>query len=77
MEVFDTLYVFLCTSYLVTPLDLVTVFWETKCVTKSGLHCMSVLAMAQEQAYKQYVFKNAGTDRVYVLFSAARFFMLK
>jgi hypothetical protein len=26
LEVFDTLYVFLCTSYLVTPLDLVTVF---------------------------------------------------
>ena len=25
-EVFDTLYVFSCTAYLVTPLDLVTVF---------------------------------------------------
>ena len=24
---------FSCTSYLVTPLDLVTVFWQTKCVT--------------------------------------------
>ena len=22
-----------------TPLDLVTVFWQTKCVTKSGVHC--------------------------------------
>ena len=28
-----------CTAYLVTPLDLVTLFWQTKCVTKSGLHC--------------------------------------
>ena len=35
----DTLYVFSCTAYLVTPLDLVTVFWQTKCVTKSGVHC--------------------------------------
>ena len=40
-EVFDTLYVFLCTAYLVTPLDLVTVFWQTKCVTKSRVHCTS------------------------------------
>ena len=39
MEVFDSLYVFSCTAYLVTPLDLVTVFWQTKCVTKLGLHC--------------------------------------
>ena len=39
MEVFDTLYVFSCTAYLVTPLDLVTVFWQTQCVTKSGVHC--------------------------------------
>ena len=23
-----------------TPLDLVTLFWQTKCVTKSGLHCI-------------------------------------
>ena len=30
---------FSCTAYLVTPLDLVTVFWLTKCVTKSGVHC--------------------------------------
>ena len=37
---------------------------------------MSVLAMAQEQTYNRY-FKSAGTGRVYVLFSAARFFMLK
>ena len=37
---FDTLYVFFFfTFYLVTPLDLVTVFSQTKCVTKSGLHC--------------------------------------
>ena len=48
LEVFDTLFVFLCTSYLVTPLDLVTVFWQTKCVTKSGLHC----------TLKNKVFKN-------------------
>ena len=39
MEVFDTLYAFSCTAYLVTPLDLVTFFWQTKSVTKSGLHC--------------------------------------
>ena len=26
---------------LVTPHDIVTVFWRTKCVTKSRLHCIS------------------------------------
>ena len=31
--------VFSSTAYLVTLLDLVTVFGQTKCVTKSGLHC--------------------------------------
>ena len=31
----------MCTAYLVTPLDLVTVFWKTKSVTKSRVHCIS------------------------------------
>ena len=39
MEIEECLYVFSCTAYLVTPHNLVTVFWQTKCVTKSRLHC--------------------------------------
>ena len=44
----DTLYVFSFTTYLVTPLDLVTVFWQTKCVTKSGVHCTQLVDDMQD-----------------------------
>ena len=62
---------FWCTAYLVTPLNLVIVFWQTKCVTKSRVHCtykIHILGTVDDFSSRKNVFTNKFVGFIFKLF---------